>query len=105
MTKIAITGCAGFIGFHTAKKLWDQGFDVVGFDNFNDYYDPSLKFDRRKELNDYGILYIEKGDLMDPTFLSEFMHDHEPDLVLHLAAYANVRLHSKTQKNIIIIIL
>ena len=37
MTKIAITGCAGFIGFHTAKKLWDQGFDVVGFDNFNDY--------------------------------------------------------------------
>ena len=91
MTKIAITGCAGFIGFHTAKNLWDQGFDVVGFDNFNDYYDPSLKFDRRKELNDYGILYVEKGDLMDPTFLSEFMHVHEPDLVLHLAAYANVR--------------
>ena len=48
--KILVTGAAGFIGFHTCLKLINQGHDVYGIDNINDYYDPKLKFDRLKEL-------------------------------------------------------
>ena len=56
MHKIYITGIAGFIGFHTAEKLAMQGYEVGGVDNFNDYYDPQLKNDREKILEDkYGI--------------------------------------------------
>ena len=70
MTTIAITGAAGFIGFHAAKKLKDLGFTVVGFDNYNDFYDPSLKWDRTKELEKHEIL-VDEGDLMDPEFHQE----------------------------------
>ena len=48
--KILITGAAGFIGFHTCLKLINQGHEVYGIDNINDYYDPQLKFDRLYEL-------------------------------------------------------
>ena len=48
--KILVTGAAGFIGFHTCKKLVSQGHSVYGIDNINDYYDPKLKFDRLNEL-------------------------------------------------------
>ena len=48
--KILVTGAAGFIGFHIARKLLDSNFEVIGLDNINDYYDPQLKFDRLKEL-------------------------------------------------------
>lgn len=90
MTTIAITGAAGFIGFHAAKKLKDLGFTIVGFDNYNDFYDPSLKWDRTKELEKHEIL-VDQGDLMDPEFLNTWFSTYQPDIVLHLAAYANVR--------------
>ena len=90
MVKIAITGAAGFIGFHAAKKFKSEGDEVIGFDNFNDYYNPTLKHDRSEKLKEAGI-FIDRGDLMDTVFLEEFMHGHKPDIVLHLAAYANVR--------------
>ena len=51
--KILVTGCAGFIGYHLTKALLSQGFDVVGIDNLNDYYDPQLKMDRLDELDIY----------------------------------------------------
>ena len=50
MSKILVTGAAGFIGFHVSKKLIDLGFDVYGIDNLNAYYDVRLKLDRLKEL-------------------------------------------------------
>ena len=53
MKKILVTGSAGFIGFHLAKGLLESGFDVVGIDNLNDYYDPQLKTDRLENLNDF----------------------------------------------------
>ena len=90
MAKIAITGASGFIGFHTAKKLKSVGYEVIGFDNYNDYYEPSLKENRTKELKKHDV-NITRGDLMDISFLNKFMKEHKPDLVLHLAAYANVR--------------
>jgi len=90
MTTIAITGAAGFIGFHAAIKLKDLGFTVCGFDNYNDFYDPSLKWDRTEELKKHDIA-IDNGDLMDPNFLNSWFRTYNPDMVLHLAAYANVR--------------
>ncbi len=95
MTTIAITGAAGFIGFHSAKRLKLQGYDVIGFDNYNDFYEPSLKYDRTKQLENLNI-NVDKGDLLDPSFLDSWFKVHKPDLVLHLAAYANVR-HSFKQ--------
>ena len=53
--KIFITGIAGFIGYHLARKLFSQGHDVSGLDSFNDYYDPSLKRTRASKLSDLGI--------------------------------------------------
>ena len=91
MAKIAITGAAGFIAFHAAKKFKSEGHKVIGFDNFNDYYDPTLKHDRVKSLLKEDDIFIDRGDLMDADFLNEYMIEYKPDIVLHLAAYANVR--------------
>ena len=60
--KILITGVAGFIGFHSAKKLIDYGYEVVGIDNMNDYYSPQLKTDRLKEL---GFHFNTPADIRD----------------------------------------
>ncbi|MBT6388818.1 MAG: NAD-dependent epimerase/dehydratase family protein, partial [Campylobacteraceae bacterium] len=57
--KILVTGTAGFIGFHLAKKLLDQGHIVIGLDNINDYYDVNLKYGRLNELG------IDKSNLED----------------------------------------
>ncbi len=57
--KILVTGTAGFIGFHLAKKLLERGDEVIGIDNINDYYDVNLKYGRLKELG------IKKEDIED----------------------------------------
>ena len=51
--KILVTGAAGFIGFHIVNRLCKEGYNVIGVDNLNDYYDVSLKEDRLKQLNAY----------------------------------------------------
>ena len=58
MKKVFITGIAGFIGFHTALKYHENGWSVCGADNFNDYYDPSLKENRKDLLIDKGIQVV-----------------------------------------------
>jgi len=90
LSKIAITGISGFIGFHLANKLKTNGYDVVGFDNHNDYYEKSLKIERKKILNNKGI-YIYQYDLKNSKQMQTFMNDTRPDVVIHLAAYAGVR--------------
>ena len=88
---ILVTGVAGFIGFHLAKKLLDSGQDVIGYDNVNDYYDPSLKEARLAILKDRGRFTFYRKDLMDEQALAKVFADHNPRLVVHLAAQAGVR--------------
>ena len=92
---ICITGGAGFIAFHLANKLKSAGHQVSGFDNFNDYYDPKLKYARVDELEKNDI-YIDTGDLQDKDTLAQYFEFNDFDIVMHLAAYAGVR-HSLEQ--------
>jgi len=86
--KIFITGLAGMIGFHTAKHLTALGHEIVGVDNFNDYYEVSLKRERARILKDEHSINVTDGDILDLDY-SVALKD--VDLVLHLAAYANPR--------------
>lgn len=88
--RILITGAAGFIGFHMAKFFHERGDFVVGYDNFNDYYDPLLKRARAEELSKLGILIVEK-DINDSLALLQSVDQHEITHLLHLAAQAGVR--------------
>ena len=60
--KILVTGAAGFIGFHTAKKILESGHQVIGLDNLNDYYDVNLKKARLEILENHGeFLFYQQG--------------------------------------------
>ncbi|MEQ1849591.1 MAG: SDR family NAD(P)-dependent oxidoreductase [Candidatus Peribacteraceae bacterium] len=87
--RIFLTGAAGFIGFHTAIKLLERGDTVVGFDNMNAYYDPTLKEARLKILKEKKGFTFIKGDILDRPTLSQAMQG--ADRVIHLAALAGVR--------------
>jgi len=88
MHKIFITGIAGFIGFHLAEKLAMEGYEVAGVDNFNNYYDPQLKYERANILRDkFSITVIDYDIEIIP-----WRHNLENfDAVIHLAAHAGVR--------------
>jgi len=88
--KVFVTGAAGFIGFHLARALNERGDHVVGYDNFNDYYDPSLKYARRDELKKAGVEVIE-GDLLDKELLKEKAIEHQTTHFAHIAAQPGVR--------------
>lgn len=92
--QIFITGIAGFIGFHLALFLKKRGDTVSGCDNFNSYYDPSLKRARAEELKKHHIPVFE-GDIRDSAFLKEKITQQQATHVVHLAAQAGVR-HSLT---------
>lgn len=87
---VFVTGAAGFIGFHLCKRLKEQGIHVLGYDNFNSYYDPKLKHDRAKELAKMGISIIE-GDILDEETLKEAIINNNTTDLIHLAAQAGVR--------------
>ena len=90
--KVLITGIAGFIGFHTA--LYDLAMKVIrlsAFDNFNSYYDPTLKYKRSAKLAGEHDIVVEHIDLKDKDGVVEFVKQEKPDLVIHLAAMAGVR--------------
>lgn len=89
MTKrIFITGAAGFIGFHLARYLRDRGDEVLGYDNFNDYYNITLKQERVKRLKGVSVV---RGDLCDYNRLSEVVENFKPTHIVNLAAQAGVR--------------
>ncbi len=88
---ILITGAAGFIGFHIAKKILEKGDDVVGIDNVNAYYDPSLKRARLELLKGYDSFHFYETDICDYEFVSSLFKRHSVTKVCHLAAQAGVR--------------
>ena len=88
---ILVTGAAGFIGFHVAKRLLRDGRDVVGLDNMNAYYDPALKEARRAELAKSNRLRFVKLDLADREGMAALFKEYRFPYVVHLAAQAGVR--------------
>lgn len=89
--KILVTGCAGFIGMHTSQYLLNQGHEVVGIDNLNDYYSPQLKFDRLKQIQNLKGFSFQKMDIVDADGINELFIENAFDRVVHLAAQAGVR--------------
>ena len=89
--KILVTGAAGFIGFHTAKQLLQRGETVVGLDNFNDYYDVSLKESRAAILDDFDNFRMLRIDLADRDAMEALFETEQFEKVVHLAAQAGVR--------------
>jgi len=89
--KMIVTGVAGFIGAKTAADLLDRGFEVIGLDNLNDYYDPQLKRDRLGLLaGKPGFRFVEQ-DVADHDALLALTASEAPDRFIHLAAQAGVR--------------
>lgn len=88
---ILITGTSGFIGFHVAKKLLDEGYKIIGFDNENDYYDVNLKIARRKILEQFPNFIFFKGNLQNLKDLERVFKNNKINKVVNLAAQAGVR--------------
>lgn len=88
---VLVTGCAGFIGFHTARTLLRQGVSVVGLDNLNDYYSPQLKRDRLAILSESNLFTFHKVDLVEKDEVAVLVDRVRPHCVVHLAAQAGVR--------------
>lgn len=89
--KFLVTGAAGFIGFHTSQYLLDRGDTVIGIDNLNDYYDPSLKEARLLKLKNNNNFSFHKIDIIDKDAIDTVFKSESPDYVIHLAAQAGVR--------------
>ena len=91
MNPVLITGCAGFIGMHCAKRLLEQGVAVVGIDNLNSYYDVALKHARLAELRPHAHFRFVELDVADRQGMADLFAQVTPAKVLHLAAQAGVR--------------
>ena len=103
--KLLVTGAAGFIGFHTARRLLERGDEVVGLDNLNSYYDPGLKAARLEMLQAYPKFQFVKADIADREAMEDVFREGKFERVIHLAAQAGVRYsiinpHVYVQSNI-----
>ena len=91
ITKVLITGSAGFIGFHLARRLLEEGRQVTGLDNMNDYYDPAIKKARLSILSSYENFDFVQEDMSDRPLMEKLFADSGFDGVVNLAAQAGVR--------------
>ena len=99
MKKILITGVAGFIGYHVAKKLIKKNFKIIGIDNLNNYYDPKLKKERLHQIQKKIIFY--KLNILNYNLLEKIFKKHKPSIVINLAAQAGVRYSLTNPKSYI----
>ena len=90
-SKVILTGAAGFIGSHLAKRLLETGAEVVGLDNINDYYDVNLKYHRLSELEKYESFTFIRCDISNKDEVNRIFEEHRADVVVNLAAQAGVR--------------
>lgn len=88
---VLITGAAGFIGFHLARRLLDQGQPVVGLDSVNDYYDVQIKWARLEQLERYPDFVFHRLNLADTLGVNQLFQQYGLRYVVHLAAQAGVR--------------
>jgi len=91
MEKILVTGAAGFIGFHLSKSLLEDGYEVLGIDNVNNYYDPKLKWARLDILKKYSNFKFERINIAERDTLTDIFVNYKPTKVVNLAAQAGVR--------------
>lgn len=106
ISKVLITGAAGFIGFFLSKRLLDEGIEVVSIDNLNDYYDPGLKKSRLALLEPYGQFSFVQLDMANREGMESLFSQHSFDVVVNLAAQAGVRYslenpHSYVDSNVV----
>lgn len=106
LMKVLVTGAAGFIGMHTVIRLLNDGHEVIGLDNLNDYYDVNLKRARLTHIGAPNQFSFCEGDLADNDAVTELFQSHRPQVVINLAAQAGVRYglenpHSYIQANVL----
>lgn len=89
--KILITGAAGFVGAFLSKSLLEKGFEVIGIDNLNDYYDVALKEERLAMLLDFENFSFKKMDIANKNIINTLFEEERPNIVINLAAQAGVR--------------
>ncbi|MFC0281442.1 NAD-dependent epimerase/dehydratase family protein [Falsigemmobacter intermedius] len=91
MTRVFLTGSAGFIGFHLSRLLLEDGFTVHGYDGMTDYYDVRLKERRHAMLLQHPQFSATEGMLEDQALIDRVADEFRPDVIVHLAAQAGVR--------------
>ncbi len=91
MSKILVTGCAGFIGMHLCESLLEDDFQIMGLDNLNSYYDINLKKDRLERLRKFKNFTFNHIDITDHNGLEKIFKNFKPSKVVNLAAQAGVR--------------
>lgn len=89
--KILITGAAGFIGSHLVDRLLEDGHQVLGLDNFNEFYDPKLKERNLKTALENPNFELVRGDICDSRLVDSVFSSFKPERLVHLAAWAGVR--------------
>lgn len=104
--RILVTGAAGFIGFHLAKRLLADGHEITGMDNLNAYYDVRLKHDRLAILKKHSAFRFHVLDLADRRGMAELFKAEKPEVVMHMAAQAGVRYslqnpHAYVESNLV----
>ncbi len=90
MPKLLLTGFAGFIGSHLSERLLNDGYELVGIDDFNNYYDPKIKERNIVGFKDNKNFTVYRGDIRDKNILNDMFEKHKIDIIVHLAARAGV---------------
>ena len=98
-SKILITGAAGFIGYHLCKSLLEDGYEVLGIDNLNDYYDTNLKQARLEQLKQFKSFLFNKVDIADRESLTTSFQSFNPQKIVNLAAQPGVRYSMENPYN------